>query len=160
MKHSQKTFKNPRATHDFKSRSCSIASVGSYLPKRVLTNGELWEQNPSFAPIGLNSGYRMLSGNNGLPGSFLSVAAEAGTTTGNAFAIASNNTIWDLNNNTQLSTTLLAAQISAAQTAAGTDLLFATLTDGELWEYQAGPGASPAGFSQLLTGDVSGTSAP
>jgi 3-oxoacyl-[acyl-carrier-protein] synthase-3 len=36
-----KPFKNPRARHDFKSRSCSIAAVGSYLPKRVLTNADL-----------------------------------------------------------------------------------------------------------------------
>jgi 3-oxoacyl-[acyl-carrier-protein] synthase III len=33
--------KNPRATHGFKGRPCSIASVGSYLPARVLTNADL-----------------------------------------------------------------------------------------------------------------------
>jgi 3-oxoacyl-[acyl-carrier-protein] synthase III len=36
-----KKFKNPRAKHDYKSRSCSIVSVGSYLPKRVLSNADL-----------------------------------------------------------------------------------------------------------------------
>jgi len=36
-----KKFINPRARHQFKSRTCSIAAVGSYLPERVLTNDEL-----------------------------------------------------------------------------------------------------------------------
>ena len=34
-------FKNPRARHDFKGRTCSITGVGSYLPKRVMTNADL-----------------------------------------------------------------------------------------------------------------------
>ena len=34
-------FKNPRAEHNFKGRTCSIISVGSYVPERVLTNAEL-----------------------------------------------------------------------------------------------------------------------
>jgi len=41
MTHPAKKFINPRARHQFKSRTCSIASVGSYLPERVLTNDEL-----------------------------------------------------------------------------------------------------------------------
>ncbi len=36
-----KKFKNPRAKHDFKGRSCSIVAVGSYVPEKVLTNGDL-----------------------------------------------------------------------------------------------------------------------
>ena len=36
-----KPFKNPRAQHGFQGRSCSILSVGSYVPERVLTNAEL-----------------------------------------------------------------------------------------------------------------------
>ncbi len=36
-----KKFKNPRAQHGFKGRSCSITSVGSYVPSRVLTNADL-----------------------------------------------------------------------------------------------------------------------
>ncbi len=36
-----KLFKNPRAKHGFRGRTCSIASVGSYVPERVLTNAEL-----------------------------------------------------------------------------------------------------------------------
>ena len=34
-------FKNPRAAHGFRGRSCSILSVGSYVPSRVLTNADL-----------------------------------------------------------------------------------------------------------------------
>lgn len=34
-------FRNPRAQHDFKGRTCSIVGVGSYVPERVLTNAEL-----------------------------------------------------------------------------------------------------------------------
>ena len=36
-----RTFRNPRAQHDFIGRTCSIVGVGSYLPARVLTNAEL-----------------------------------------------------------------------------------------------------------------------
>jgi 3-oxoacyl-[acyl-carrier-protein] synthase-3 len=36
-----RNFINPRAAHQFKGRTCSIAAVGSYVPTRVLTNGEL-----------------------------------------------------------------------------------------------------------------------
>lgn len=34
-------FKNPRAQHNFQGRTCSITSVGSYVPSRILTNAEL-----------------------------------------------------------------------------------------------------------------------
>ena len=34
-------FKNPRAKHDFKGRTCSIISVGSYVPEKVITNADL-----------------------------------------------------------------------------------------------------------------------
>jgi 3-oxoacyl-[acyl-carrier-protein] synthase-3 len=34
-------FKNPRARHDFLGRTCSIISVGSYVPERILTNADL-----------------------------------------------------------------------------------------------------------------------
>jgi len=35
------TFRNPRAKHGFKARSCSIAAVGSYVPDKVLSNADL-----------------------------------------------------------------------------------------------------------------------
>ena len=38
---SSKVVKNPRAKHDFRGRTCSITSVGSYVPERILTNAEL-----------------------------------------------------------------------------------------------------------------------
>jgi 3-oxoacyl-[acyl-carrier-protein] synthase-3 len=34
-------FKNPRASHDFQGRTCSITGVGSYVPAKVLTNADL-----------------------------------------------------------------------------------------------------------------------
>jgi 3-oxoacyl-[acyl-carrier-protein] synthase-3 len=37
-------FKNPRAAHSFRLRTCSIAALGSYVPDRVLTNVELAKQ--------------------------------------------------------------------------------------------------------------------
>jgi 3-oxoacyl-[acyl-carrier-protein] synthase-3 len=36
-----KSFKNPRAKYDFKGRTCSITSVGYYVPSKVLTNADL-----------------------------------------------------------------------------------------------------------------------
>ena len=41
MTQSAKKFFNPRASHHFQARTCSIAAVGSYLPARVLSNAEL-----------------------------------------------------------------------------------------------------------------------
>src|SRR6266550_1054351 len=34
-------FKNPRAKFNFQGRTCSVTGVGSYVPTKVLTNGEL-----------------------------------------------------------------------------------------------------------------------
>ena len=36
-----KKFRNPRAKHNFQTRSCSVAAVGSYVPARVLSNADL-----------------------------------------------------------------------------------------------------------------------
>jgi 3-oxoacyl-[acyl-carrier-protein] synthase III len=36
-----KRFKNPRAEHGYQGRPCSILSVGSYVPERILTNADL-----------------------------------------------------------------------------------------------------------------------
>jgi 3-oxoacyl-[acyl-carrier-protein] synthase-3 len=41
MTQTAKNFINPRARHLFKSRTCSIVGVGSYLPARVLSNADL-----------------------------------------------------------------------------------------------------------------------
>ena len=34
-------FKNPRASHNFIGRTCSITGVGSYVPEKILTNADL-----------------------------------------------------------------------------------------------------------------------
>ena len=34
-------FRNPRARHGFKSRTCSVTGVGSYVPSRILNNADL-----------------------------------------------------------------------------------------------------------------------
>lgn len=34
-------FRNPRARHGFRSRTCSITGVGSYLPENILSNADL-----------------------------------------------------------------------------------------------------------------------
>src|SRR5204862_5159048 len=36
-----KVVKNPRAKHGFRGRTCSITSLGSYVPERILTNADL-----------------------------------------------------------------------------------------------------------------------
>ena len=36
-----KNFINPRGLHQFKSRTCSIVGVGSYVPSRILSNADL-----------------------------------------------------------------------------------------------------------------------
>src|SRR5205814_10443403 len=38
---SSNVVKNPRAKHGFRGRTCSITSVGSYVPEKVLTNADL-----------------------------------------------------------------------------------------------------------------------
>src|SRR5881409_1419868 len=38
---SSKVVKNPRAKHGFRGRTCSITSVGAYVPERILTNADL-----------------------------------------------------------------------------------------------------------------------
>src|SRR5437899_8836268 len=41
LANSSNVVKNPRAKHGFRGRTCSITSVGSYVPERVLTNADL-----------------------------------------------------------------------------------------------------------------------
>lgn len=41
MNDTPKQFTNPRARHNFIGQTCSITSVGSYVPERVLTNADL-----------------------------------------------------------------------------------------------------------------------
>ncbi len=37
----KKSFRNPRAQHNFQGRTCSIVSVGSYVPEKIVTNADL-----------------------------------------------------------------------------------------------------------------------
>jgi 3-oxoacyl-[acyl-carrier-protein] synthase-3 len=41
MKLPARKFKNPRARHNFEGQTCSIISVGSYVPERILSNADL-----------------------------------------------------------------------------------------------------------------------
>ena len=41
MSATSQKIKSPRAKHDFVGRPCSITGVGSYVPSRILTNGDL-----------------------------------------------------------------------------------------------------------------------
>jgi 3-oxoacyl-[acyl-carrier-protein] synthase-3 len=41
MSPAPKKFRNPRAKYNFQGRTCSIVSVGSYVPAKVLTNADL-----------------------------------------------------------------------------------------------------------------------
>jgi len=41
LANSSNVVKNPRAKHGFRGRTCSITSVGSYVPERILTNADL-----------------------------------------------------------------------------------------------------------------------
>ncbi|MEW6305053.1 MAG: beta-ketoacyl-ACP synthase III [Verrucomicrobiota bacterium] len=38
---SSKILKHPRGTYDFKGRTCSITSVGAYVPEKIVTNHDL-----------------------------------------------------------------------------------------------------------------------
>jgi hypothetical protein len=116
----------------------------------------LWEQNPAFGTIGLDSGFHELSGPGGLP-LFLSVQAGGAD---KVFGIAQDQNTWEHTptTNTELTHGLLASQISATETPSGIDEVFETLIDSSFWEYStAFPGNH---FKELLTGGVAASSTP
>ena len=123
--------------------------------------GGIFEQNPDFGPIGEDIGFRLVSGQNGLPTQFLSVAAEAHTAD-NAFGIAANQLIYQISPtvNQQVNPALTATQISATQTATAIDELFAKLTDGSLEEFMFVSGSPPTNVHKILPGGVNQVSAP
>jgi hypothetical protein len=102
--------------------------------------------------------WRQLSGMNGLPASFLSAAAGGPDT---VFAIAADHMVWEQSpaGDVQLSSILLANQLSATQTQQGVDEAFMTLTDGSFWEYST---AFPKNnlFKELLTSGAASSSTP
>ena len=119
----------------FEQVSPGLNGAGQPVVYGILSDNSLWEQNPAKG-TGLNAGWTQLSGMGGAPAAFLSAAAGRADT---VYAIsASDHTLWmhNLSGWQQLSIGTF-AQISPSETAAQ-DLVFATLTDGELWEYNAG----------------------
>ncbi len=140
----------------FQQISAGLNSAGQEIVYGVLTNEQLWEQNPAFGPIGLNTGLEQLSGMNGLPASFLSVQAGGPD---KVFGIAADRTVWEHSpgGNVQLSPILLATQLSATETPAGADEVFMTLIDGEFWEYST---ALPGHFARLLASGAASSSTP
>ncbi len=144
-------------------RSGSQAIVFGILSSASALPGTLWSQNPAFGTEGLNSGWEQLSGSGPFPAQFSAVAAEANSTNGSWFGISGGQVFGHTSTiNGELTPALPASavQLSATHTPAGTDEVFATLVDGELWEFQAGVGASPAGWELLLAGGVDATTAP
>ncbi len=123
----------------------------------VFSDGSVWEQNPAFGAVGLDTGWQELSGTGGAPASFLSVTAGGPD---KVFAIAEDHTLWEHSPSgwVQLSIGSF-ANLSARQPASGADEVFGTLTDGSLWELSNGSGAGPM-WQELLPGGVASSSAP
>jgi hypothetical protein len=123
----------------------------------VLGDGSVWEQSPAFGTVGLDSGWRELSGTGGAPASFLSVAAGGPD---KAFGVAADQTLWEHSASgwAELSVGSF-ANVSARQAASGADEVFAALTDGSFWEYTNGGGAGPT-WQERLSGGVASGVAP
>ncbi len=148
----------PLSTGSFAQVSTGLNGAGQAVSYSVLTNGQLWEQNPAFGPAGVDMQLRQLSGMNGLPQSFQSVAAGGPD---KAFAIAADGTVWEqsLAGGKQLSSTFVAKQLGATETQQGVDEVFMTLIDGSFWEYStAFPKANP--FKELFTSGAAASSTP
>ncbi len=143
------------STGSFAQVRAGLSASGQAVAYSVLTNGQLWEQNPAFGPLGVDTQWRQLSGINELPPSFSSVTAGGPD---KAFGIASDGTVWEhnLSGNKQLSSTFLATKLAALQTPQGVDEVFMTLIDGSFWEYStAFPSLNP--FKELLPGGAAAT---
>ena len=139
------------STGAFQQISTGKNASGQAILFAVLVNpqGQLWSQNPAFGPVGTNSGWAQLSGANGFPPTFTSVTTAQDSTDGTWFGISGGQVFEHTpTNNGELTPALpqSAVQISANQTPAGTDQVFATLSDGELWEFQSGPGRVAGGL--------------
>ncbi len=146
------------STGSFAQVSAGLNAAGDAVSYSVLTNGQLWEQNPAFGPAGVDMQFHQLSGMNGLPPLFTSVTAGGPD---KAFGIASDGTIWEQSpaGAKQLSATFIATQLSATQTQQGVDEVFMTLIDGSFWEYStAFPSASP--FKELFPSGAASSSTP
>jgi hypothetical protein len=145
------------STGSFQQVSAGLNAAGQAVSYSVLTNGTLWEQNPAFGPAGVDRQFIQLSGMNGLPPSFTSVAAGGPD---RLFAIAADKTVWEETpaGVTHVSLAFTATQLSATETPSASDEVFMTLTDGSLWEYSLSlPGNH---FKQLLASGVASSSTP
>jgi hypothetical protein len=138
------------STGSFLQVSAGRNEAGQATVVGLLADSSVWE---------FNGGWLQLSGMGGAPAAFLSVA---GSLQNHVEAIAADHTLWEHTSAgwTQLSNGTLFNQVSGTVTPAGTDEVFATLADGSLWEFQSGPGASPAGWHQLVAGGAAAPSAP
>ncbi len=119
----------------FEQVSAGLNGAGQAVVYGIVSGGALYEQNPANG-TGLNKGFTLLSGTGGAPAAFLSAAAGRADT---VYAIsASDHSLWQHGPSgwKQLSIGTF-SQVSPSETAAQ-DLVFATLTDGEFWEYNAG----------------------
>ncbi len=157
-RHSTATGWLQLSSGSFQQVSAGLNVAGQAEVFAVLTNQQLWEENPAFGPVGLNTGFTQLSGSNGLPAAIFSVAAAGAD---KAFVIvagpsgsgtpSSGQLFYEHTPtaNTLISQTLSAEQLSATETGAA-DEVFATLIDGELFEY-----STLTGFDQLLGSGMS-----
>ena len=135
------------STGSFTQISAGLNSSGQAVVYGIVQGGSLWEQNPANG-TGLNRGWTLLSPT----GTILSLSAGAAD---RVVAIAAGNTLWMHSDAgwTELSHGSF-GDVSASPTATNDDL-FATLTDGDLWEYTDG-----SAWRWLLQGDDGLASAP
>ena len=143
----------------FQQISAASNSAGYAVVFGVIGQGEpananaLYEQSSAFGPVGLNSGWRLLSG----PGSIQSISAvtdAAGNDVVYAIVTTSRN-LWEHSpvlGWQQLSTGAF-AQVSAGLNAAGQEVSYSVLTNGQLYEQD--PAFGPMGVNtqfHLLSG--------
>jgi hypothetical protein len=121
---------------EFLQASAATNSTGQNVVFGVLKDHSLWEQNPTFGPIGLDSGWRNLSP----AGTIRSVSAVTDAS-GNdvVYAITADYHLWE---HTPAGWAYLSAglfqQISAGRDGAGQAVVFGVLTDHSLWENHGG----------------------
>jgi uncharacterized delta-60 repeat protein len=80
------------STGSFQQVSARLNGAGQAVVYGVLGDGSVWEQDPAFGTVGLDSGWRELSGAGGAPASFLSVAAGGPD---KVFGVAADRTLWE-----------------------------------------------------------------
>jgi parallel beta-helix repeat protein len=121
---------------EFLQASAATNSTGQNVVFGVLKDHSLWEQTPTFGPIGLDSGWRNLS-----PAGTIQSVSAVTDASGNdvVYAITADSHLWE---HTPLGWTYLSAglfqQISAGRDGAGQAVVFGVLTDHSLWENHGG----------------------